>query len=89
MPKNKPARIVIDANLWISFIISRKLNQLEPLLLSGEVGILFRGELINELEATIKKPKLKKHFSENALDEMLDVFEPYIDLIKVKSKVKI
>ena len=35
------------------------------------------------------KPKLKKYFSENALEEMLDVFEPFIDFIKVKSKVRI
>lgn len=35
------------------------------------------------------KLQLKIHFPENTLDEMLDVFEPYIDLIKVKSKVKI
>jgi hypothetical protein len=89
MPKNKPVRLVIDSNLWISFIISKKLNHLEPLLLSNEVRLLFSIELIEELNTTVKKPKLKKFFSENAIDEMLEVFEPFIDLIKIKSKVKI
>ena len=89
MPKNKPVRLVIDSNLWISFFISKKLNHLEPLLLSNEVRLLFSIELIEELNTTVKKPKLKKFFSENAIDEMLEVFEPFIDLIKIKSKVKI
>jgi len=89
MRKNNPIRVIIDTNLWISFIISKKLNRLEPLLFSNNIRILFSSELIDELEATIKKPKLKKYFSENDLDEMLDVFEPFIDFIKVKSKVKV
>ncbi|HPX77130.1 MAG TPA: putative toxin-antitoxin system toxin component, PIN family [Bacteroidales bacterium] len=89
MPKNKPLRLVIDTNLWISFIISKKLNQLEPILLIENTRIIFSSELVQELEATITKPKLQKYFSENALDEMLNVFDPYIDFIIVKSKVQV
>lgn len=89
MPKNKSLKLVIDTNLWISFIISKKLNQLEPILLAENTRILFSGELVEELQATITKPKLQKYFSENALEEMLTVFDPYIDFITVKSKVAI
>ena len=89
MPRNKPLRLVIDTNLWISFVISKKLNQLEPFLYSNKSRILFSDELIKEIESTISKPKLKKYFSENDFDEMLNAFEPYIDLIKIKSVVKI
>ena len=67
----------------------KKVNQLEHMLLVNEIRILFCSELGEELDATIKKPKFKKYFSANALDEMLDVFEPFIDFIKVKNKVKI
>ncbi len=81
--------MVIDTNLWISFIISKKLNQLEPILLIENTRILFSSELVQELEATITKPKLQKYFSENALDEMLTVFDSYIDFVTVKSKVQV
>ena len=89
MVKNKPIRLVIDTNLWVSFIISKNLNQLEPLLFSNRLRILFSVELLKELEMTMLKPKLKKYFSETALEEMLDVFDPFIDFIDVKSSVKI
>jgi putative PIN family toxin of toxin-antitoxin system len=89
MPKSDVLKLVIDTNLWISFIISKKLIQLEPILLSKNCKILFSSELIDELQATISKPKLQKHFPENALEEMLNVFDEYIDFINVKSKVQI
>lgn len=89
MAKNKSLKLVIDTNLWISFIISKKMNHLEPLLLTGKCRVLFSTELIDELNATIAKPKLQKYFSENALEEMLIIFEPYIDFVEVKSNVEV
>jgi putative PIN family toxin of toxin-antitoxin system len=50
---------------------------------------LFSTELITEIESTITKPKLKKYFKTNALEEMLLTFEPFIDLIDVQSIVTI
>lgn len=85
---NKPLKVVIDTNLWISFIISKKLNFLETLLITEEVKLLFSVELIDEIKATAAKPKLRNFFSSDAVDEMLDVFDPFIDFVNVKSKVQ-
>jgi len=89
MPKNKPVKLIIDTNLWISFIISNKHHLLDPLLLSRGARLLFSKELIAEIQQTITKPKLKKYFETNALEEMLSTFEPFIDLIEVESIVTI
>ena len=89
MPKIKPLKLIIDTNLWVSFVISKKLNLLDPLLLTGDARILFSTELIAEIQETITKPRLKKHFGTNALEEMFSAFEPYIDLIAVKSIVNV
>lgn len=89
MPKSKPLRIVIDTNLWISFLISKKFGGLDHLIFSKKVRILFSIELIEEIEATISKPKLRKYFSPGSLNEMLTSFDPFIDLVTVKSKVNV
>jgi hypothetical protein len=89
MPKSKSLRIIIDTNLWISYILSKKLDQLDELISSNRSQLLFSLELLEEIEATIKKPKLKKYFDETSLDEMFITFEPFIDLVNVKSKVNI
>lgn len=87
MPKSKPLKIIIDTNLWVSFIISNKLTLLDGLLFSQKITLLFSEELINEIAVTITKPKLRKYFATNGLEEMLTAFEPFIDLIKVRSSV--
>lgn len=89
MKQNRPYRVVIDTNLWISFIISRKLNVRDKFLYNGKLSLLFSPELLQEIESTIQKPRLKKYFTENSLVEMLTVFEPFIELIQVKKSVQI
>ena len=89
MPKSNPLKLVIDTNLWISIIISRELRLLDNLLFDGNLRLLFSEELMQEKESTIAKPRLKKYFGENTLEEMLTVLHPYIDLIKVKSTVQV
>ena len=89
MQKSKSLKLIVDTNLWVSFIISNKLNLLDSLLFTGNARLLFSKELITEIEETIKKPRLKKYFGTNALEQMLSAFEPYIELIEVKSIVSI
>ena len=89
MPKSRPSKIIIDTNLWISFIISNKLSLLDSLIFSGKITLIFSLELIKEIEATIAKPKLKKYFLSDGLVEMLTMFEPFIDLVEVKSVVSV
>ena len=84
MPKsNTFLRLVIDTNLWISFLISDKYRKLDNLLSLEKVKILFSGELIEEITKTAKHSKLKKYFHPGAVEEMLTNLEPFIELIEV------
>lgn len=89
MLKNKPERIIIDTNLWVSFIISKKLSAIDSILYTRNVGILFSAELIREIEATILKPKLRNSFKEGTLQEMWNVVDSFVDFVNVKTKVSV
>ncbi len=89
MPRSKPVRVIIDTNLWISFIISKRFDALDSLIQSNQVRLLFSIELIEEIQSTIEKPKLKKYFEANSLEEMLLAFKSFIDVVQVKSKVHV
>lgn len=90
MQKNSPQfRLIIDSNLWISFLISDKQRKLDRLLFLDQVKILFSVELLNELTKISQYPKLKSYFKQNAIEEMLLNLEPYIELIEIKSNVQI
>jgi hypothetical protein len=89
MIPNRPLKVIIDTNIWISLIISKKVNELELLLYSKEIRLLFSEELIQEISQTIKKPKLSKYFQSTGIEDMFDAFDPFIDMIEVSSQVRI
>ena len=89
MAKNKPIKVIVDTNIWISFIISRKLSSLDFLLYSGKLRIIMSHNLISEIESTLEKPKLQKYFLAKGLEEMLIAFDPFIDFVETKNKVKL
>ena len=89
MPKDNLVRLIIDTNIWISFLISDKYQKLDKALSHPKTTILFSIELLDELNRVATFPKLKKYFSLNAVEEMLLSLEDYVELVKVKSKVEI
>jgi putative PIN family toxin of toxin-antitoxin system len=89
MPKDNLVRLIIDTNIWISFLISDKYQKLDKALSHPKTTILFSIELLEEINRVATFPKLKKYFSLNAVEEMLLSLEDYVELVKVKSKVEI
>jgi hypothetical protein len=89
MARKRPVRIVIDTNLWISFLITKSFQKLDSIILAHNPRICFSDELLQELAASIAKPKLSKHFGAHAIEEMIFAFSDYIQVVEVRSKVDV
>ena len=79
--------LIADSHL--SFLISDKERKLDRILALDNLKILFNEELLNEITATVKYPKLKKFFPKAAFDEMLMQLSPVIEVIKTTSVVDV
>jgi putative PIN family toxin of toxin-antitoxin system len=86
---NKTDRVIIDTNLWISFLITKDFKELDSKIKSGKVKLLFSLELIEEFLTVAHRPKLKNYFSKEDLELLLDLFDIYGELVSVKSEVKV
>jgi putative PIN family toxin of toxin-antitoxin system len=86
---NKPERIVLDTNVFIYFLISSSFHKLEKKLKSHQVRLLFSEELISEFIQVVSRPKLKKHFSDKDVTNLLDDMHNFADFIEVKSHVNV
>lgn len=53
-------RVVIDTNLWISFLFGKKVADLISLIENGEVEVLTDERQIAEIEDVLGRPKIKK-----------------------------
>jgi len=83
--KNK--RVIIDTNLWISFLISKKYNDLDPLIKSKNIQLVFSSELIVEFLDVAKRPKFKKFFKNSDIQKLLSLMHNFGELITVNSRV--
>ena len=62
MPGQKD-RIIIDTNLWISFLLTKDYSKLDRILSDKSVTLLFSNDLIEEFVEVAQRPKFKEYFS--------------------------
>ena len=86
---NKPIKLVVDTNLWISFLISRSYAKLDKILKAGLARLIFSAELIEEFIEVVERPKFKKIFSSSDIRNLFTDIYLYADLIEVKTSVQI
>lgn len=87
--QNKAIRIVIDTNLWISFLISKDYTKLDEIIFSRNVILIFSQELLDEFLEVIKRPKLRRFFSTSDIEEILETIAEYADFVQVETKVEV
>lgn len=83
----KRVRIIIDTNLWIRFLISKRYQFLEDLIVSQRVMLLFSDELISEMVKVVQRPKMQKYFDKDSLRDMLKLIDSISEYIYVSSTV--
>ena len=81
----KVERVIIDTNLWISFLITKHHKKLDDKIRSGKVKLFFSLELSEEFLAGANRPKFKKYFGKDDLELLLDLFDVYGELVDSKS----
>lgn len=84
-----PSKIILDTNLWISFLISRRFKELDDLFKNNEIELIFSLDLIEEFIEVVRRPKFKKYFSSRDIEDVLKCFDYYGELVEIKSDVKI
>ena len=77
MNKDGRFRIIVDTNLWISFLIGKRLSALSRLLLSGRIVIVMSTGLMDEIMEVASRPKFAKYFAPTALPLLTNFFRRY------------
>ncbi|MCA0364798.1 MAG: putative toxin-antitoxin system toxin component, PIN family [Bacteroidetes bacterium] len=84
-----PRKIIIDTNLWISFLITGNFSQLDTIILERKCKQIFSEELLNEFLSVVKRPKFRKFFEPEDIENLLEVIEDYAEFVDVKTSVSI
>ena len=87
--KNNNPKIILDTNLWISFLISRDLTKLDKLIFDKKCILIFSKELLNEFLGVAKRPKFRRFFTQTDIEDIMETIQEYAEYYEVVSEVQI
>ena len=64
-------KVIVDTNLWISFLIGKRLSVLNALLTNLDLTFFVCDELLEEIKNISSKQKIRKYVGE---DDIIDTF---------------
>ena len=76
-------KAVIDTNIWISFLIGKLLAGLDDYILDGLLEVVISAEQLEEITTVLKRPKFRKHFSTDDIEEFLSLLYKSARIVEV------
>lgn len=86
---NKNDRVIIDTNLWISFLLINDFSKLERILSDKLITLIFSDTLSNEFIEVAQRDKFKKYFTKIDLENLILRLREVGEFIDVVSTIAI
>ena len=87
--KTKSKKVIIDTNLWISFLISKNYNQLDKIIFERKCTLVFSDELLEEFLTVTKRPKFRRFFTQEDTENLIETIQEFGDFFDVVSNVNV
>ena len=87
MPNQKD-RIIIDTNLWISFLLTKDFSKFDRIISNQEIELIFSQELVDEIVEVTQRSKFRKYFDLEDVESLLEKLKDKGILVKVYSNIK-
>ena len=85
----KIKRIIIDTNLWISFLITNDFNKLDQFLDSEKYQIVFSEELFNEFLEVVHREKFNRYFNDLNIKYLIEIINDKALFVNVVSIINV
>jgi hypothetical protein len=85
----KIKRIIIDTNLWISFLITNDFNKLDHFLNSDKYLVVFSDELFDELLEVVHREKFARYFNDLNIKILVEIINEKALFVNVFSIVNV
>ena len=81
---NKNIKVIFDTNIWISFLIGRRLSKIKQLISKGNITIITTEQLLKEITLVTNREKVKKYFPKESVHELIE----FLETISIKVEIK-
>lgn len=84
--KSKSVKVIFDTNVWISFLIGKRLAKLKHHISNGNITIITTEQLLLEINFVTSREKLKKYFPKESVNELIELIETIAVQVQIKPK---
>ena len=64
---------ILDSNIWISYVITKRLDTLVTLIHHHQLTVLTSQNLIAEIQGVLSRPKFKKYLKHSDIKELIAI----------------
>jgi uncharacterized protein len=89
MQDRKGMKVVIDTNIWISFLFGKILSKLVPSLINNNIEIFTSNEQIDEIIKVITKPKISKHIAKSDFNRLIHFIKNKSNFVTIENNLNI
>jgi len=70
-------KVILDTNIWISFLFGKQLGSVQSLFEKEGVHVYVSPTLIAEINSVVSRPKIRKYISQESIDNMWQLIRTY------------
>ena len=82
---DRSIKVIFDTNVWISFLIGKRLSKIKEYISNGSIIIVTTKQLIDEIRLVTSRDKIKKYFPKESVKELIDLLEAIAIKVEIKS----
>jgi putative PIN family toxin of toxin-antitoxin system len=79
----KNIKVIIDTNVWISFLIGKRLSFIKNYISNGQITIVTTEQLLKEIKEVTSRKRLKKYFPKESVIELLELLETIAEKVEI------
>ena len=81
-------RVILDSNIWISFLIGHQIQTVRRILTDMRVDVYVCNNLIAEIVDVANRDKIRKYIKDNELEDLLRIIRAYCNIVTLETKAK-
>jgi putative PIN family toxin of toxin-antitoxin system len=82
-------KVVIDTNIWISYLLGSLLQGMDEKILSKEIKVVVSDEMLKEISEVSSRPKFKNIFTAKRIKELFSLLDSYAIVVSPGQKVNV
>jgi putative PIN family toxin of toxin-antitoxin system len=84
--KNLKIKVIFDTNVWISFLIGKRLSIIEKYIADRQIIIIITDQLIEEIKEVTSRARLQKYFPADKVAHLIHLLETIATKFEITSQ---